>query len=172
MSGVVDLWDGHVNEAMVSKLQGILSGIEAKCDGRFTCYDSVLHGIGHLREVALLAGEIAFRMGQDVEAAMVAGFLHDCGRVDDAGGRQHAIDSVAIARPVLEECFPHLALNRICDAIARHADGTITDDPVASAVWDADRLTLSRLGKEVREELLSTPAAKEMLRKRRIAEER
>ena len=144
---------------MVSDLQEILFEIEAKCDGRIAYYRSSLHGIGHLREVALLAGEIAIRMGQDLEAAMVAGFLHDCGRVDDAGGKQHAIDSAGIARPVLERCFPHLNANRICDAIARHADGETTDDPVASTVWEADRLTLSRLGREVREELLSTPAA-------------
>ena len=151
---------------MVKNLQGILSDMEAKCDGRIAYYDSSLHGIGHLREVALLAGEIAAKMGQDVEAAMVAGFLHDCGRVDDASGRQHAIDSAGIARPVLKECFPHLDADSICDAIARHADGEISEDPIAGALWDADRLTLTRLYKEVREQLLSTPVAKEMLRKR------
>ena len=150
---------------MVNNLQGILSEIEAKCDGRIAYYDSHLHGIGHLREVALLAGEIAAKMGQDVEAPMVAGFLHDCGRVDDAGSRQHATDSAAIAQPIMEKCFPHLDADKIRDAIARHADGEITEDPIAGALWDADRLTLTRLDRRVREEMLSTSVAKRMLRK-------
>ena len=67
-------------------LQGILSRIEAKLRGRLRYYDSELHGLSHLREVALLAGKIAAESGVDVETAMVAGFLHDCGRISTAGG--------------------------------------------------------------------------------------
>jgi HD superfamily phosphodiesterase len=103
----------------------------------------------------------------DVEAAMVGGFLHDCGRMNDGGGRQHALDSAEIARRLLKECFPHRDSGRICEAMRRHADGDVTDDPLTGAVWDADRLTLARLGYEVREELLSTPAGNRMARQRR-----
>lgn len=114
----------------------------------------------------MLAGWIAQRSEADVEAAMVAGFLHDCGRVDDGGGNRHAHDSATIARRLLPRTFAHLPIGRICEAIARHADGQITDDPLAGALWDADRLTLTRLGRDVREDLLSTEPGRRLLARR------
>ncbi|RPI63023.1 MAG: HD domain-containing protein [Planctomycetaceae bacterium] len=147
-------------------LQAMLSRIEAAFVGKLRYYDSGLHGLSHLREVALLAGEIAAESGADVESAMVAGFLHDCGRMNDNGGNLHAIDSAKLARPLLIELFPHIDTDKVCHAISTHADGLTTDDLLAGALWDADRLTLKRLGMIVREDLLSTPAAKQMLKKR------
>lgn len=142
-----------------------LATIEATCGEDLTYYDSWLHGISHLREVALIAGWIAGEMGEDVEAAMVAGFLHDCGRVDDGGGNRHAHDSERLARPILQKHFPHLDTDRICDAIRRHADGEVTDDPIAGALWDADRLTLERLDRRIEEDRLSTSEGKRLARK-------
>lgn len=136
------------------------------CGQRLTYYDSWLHGLAHLREVALLAGLIATEMGTDVESAMVAGFLHDCGRQDDGGGNQHAIDSARLAADLLRDQFPHLDATHICDAIRRHADGQITADPLAGAVWDADRLTLERLGKQVCADKLSTSFGKQLAHKK------
>ena len=153
-------WDRLFN----SELRGQLDSIEAVCGGGVVYHDSWLHGMAHLREVALLAGWIAREMGEDVESAMVAGFLHDCGRMDDGGGNRHAHDSERLARPILKKHFPHLDADRICDAIRRHADGEVTDDPIAGALWDADRLTLERLGYRVEEDLLSTPAGKRLAR--------
>ena len=149
-----------------SDLQGLLDQIEAKLSGRLRYYDSELHGLSHLREVALLAGRIAAESGVDVETAVVMGFLHDCGRTNDGGGNGHAIDSAKLARPLLKQLFPHLDADRACRAIAGHADGSTTDDLLVGSLWDADRLTLERLGRTVREDLLSTPAAKRMLRER------
>ena len=145
-------------------LRQSLAAIEAACGDRFVYHDSWLHGIVHLREVALLAGYIAAQSGAEVEAAMVAGFLHDCGRMNDGGGNRHAHDSERLARPILQKLFPHLDADRICEAIRRHADGQVTDDPIAGAAWDADRLTLERLGYQVREDLLSTSAGKRLAR--------
>jgi putative nucleotidyltransferase with HDIG domain len=145
-------------------LQEILSRIETRLSGKLQYYDSELHGLSHLQEVAILAGKIAAESGVDVETAMVAGFLHDCGRIDDGGGNVHAIDSAKQARPLLTKLFPHLDADRVCQAIAAHADGLTTDDLLVGALWDADRLTLERLGRTVREDLLSTPAAKRMLK--------
>jgi len=142
----------------------MLQDIEAICRTKLEFMESDLHGIGHLRAVCLLAGRLAEESGADVESAMVGGFLHDCGRMDDQSGSQHAIDSAQLARLVLDECFPHLDAESICDAIARHADGEITDDPVAGAIWDADRLLLGRLGFIVQETFFSTLAAKKILK--------
>jgi putative nucleotidyltransferase with HDIG domain len=147
-----------------SDFQGILERIEATLSGKLRYYDSELHGLSHLREVSLLAGQIATEAGADVETAMVGGFLHDCGRMNDGGGNQHATDSAELAEPVLKERFPHLDAKRVLEAIRRHADGLTTNDPIAGAVWDADRLTLTRLGRPVREDLLSTEAGKRMAR--------
>ncbi|HUT57746.1 MAG TPA: HD domain-containing protein [Phycisphaerae bacterium] len=145
----------------------LLQEIEAKCATRLRYYPSELHGLNHLKEVALLAGRIAAEMDEDVEAAMVAGFLHDCARTDDGVGTRHARDSAKLARPVLKECFPHLDAERICCAIERHADGKVTEDPLAGALWDADRLTLPRLGYEVCVELMSTEAGRRMASRQR-----
>lgn len=145
-------------------LQQKLPAIEAKLGDKLRYYDSYLHRLSHLREVAMLAGTIAAESGVDVETALVAGFLHDCGRKDDGGGNVHAIDSVKLARPLLAELFPHLDADKICQAIGGHADGMTTDDLLVGALWDADRLTRERLGMTVREDLLTTPAAKRMLK--------
>ncbi|MEI7836062.1 MAG: HD domain-containing protein [Planctomycetota bacterium] len=143
-------------------LAALLRDMEARCGGLLRCMEGGLHGMGHLREVAMLAGRIAMALGQDAEPAMVAGLLHDCARVDDGGGNRHAIDSAQAAEAILREKFPHLDAPRICDAIARHADGQTTDDPLAGALWDADRLTLVRLSRTIRLDLLSTDPAKAM----------
>ena len=139
-----------------------LAAIEAVCGHDFPCRDLWLHGLPHLREVSLLAGYIASQSGADVESAMVAGFLHDCERKDDGGGNRHAHDSARAARAILRKHFPHLDTDTICEAIRRHADGEVTDDPIAGALWDADRLTLERLGYRVRRDLLSTAVARRL----------
>ncbi|MFW6061664.1 MAG: HD domain-containing protein [Planctomycetota bacterium] len=144
----------------------LLVRIESTFHDRLPALQSWIHGRAHLREVSMLAGWIAQRSEADVEAAMVAGFLHDCGRVDDGGGNRHAHDSATIARRLLPRTFAHLPIGRICEAIARHADGQITDDPLAGALWDADRLTLTRLGRDVREDLLSTEPGRRLLARR------
>lgn len=99
-------------------LRGALARIEVRLHGRLRYYDSELHGLAHLRDVALLAGRIAFESDLDVESAMIAGFLHDCGRMNDDGGNAHAFDSAMLARRLLRECFPDLDAERICRAIA------------------------------------------------------
>jgi uncharacterized protein len=153
-------WDSLFGE----DLRRRLAEIESACGDGFACHDSWLHGTAHLREVALLAGYIASQSGADMESAMVAGFLHDCGRVDDGGGNRHAHDSACQALAILQKHFPHLDADRLCDTIRCHADGKVTDDPIAGAVWDADRLTLERLGYGVREDMLSTTEGRRLAR--------
>ena len=126
-----------------------------------------IHGIPHLRRVAVTAGRIAASIGEDIESAVVAGFLHDCARNDDGGGTCHALDSAVLAKKLLSMFYPHLDVVRLCDAIARHADGETTKDLLVACVWDADRLDLSRLGIEVNSDLLSTSVARRIVLIRR-----
>ena len=60
-------------------INDILENVESRLSGRMKFYDSSLHGLSHLREMAILAGRIASEAGSDVQSAMVAGFLYDCG---------------------------------------------------------------------------------------------
>ena len=142
-----------------SRLKDILDGIESTLEGNVRYYNSTLHGLPHLREVALLAGKIALESGTDIESVMVAGFLHDVARKNDYGGNQHALDSAKMARPLIMELYPHLDVEKICYAIECHADGLTTKDPIVGAVWDADRLTLKRLGRTINRKKISTKAA-------------
>ncbi|HPB62000.1 MAG TPA: HD domain-containing protein [Rectinema sp.] len=136
----------------------MLDEIESKLQGKVRYYKSTIHGISHLRAVSLLAGELA--PPEFKKAAMIAGFLHDIGRKNDFGGRQHAVDSAIIARPLITSIWPEVDIEKICYAIEHHADGLTTDDPLIGAIWDADRITLSRLGRKINTSLLSTEAAK------------
>ncbi len=131
-----------------------------------TCRGLGLHGISHLRRVAILSGRLAEAVGEDVESAVVMGFLHDCARRNDGNDLEHPHDSAVLARGLIERFFPHLEVDRICDAIEGHAGGEVTTDPLTACLWDADRLELKRIGRTIDLELLSTKVAKRLARKR------
>ena len=131
-----------------------------------TCGGLVLHGISHLRRVAILSGRLANAVGEDVESAIVMGFLHDCARRNDKNDIDHARDSEVLARGLIERFYSHLDVDRICEAIAGHADGDVTSDPFTGCLWDADRLELKRIGRTIDLDLLSTKVAKRLARRR------
>jgi len=133
-----------------------------------TCGDLDIHGFPHLERVAILSGRLADALGEDVESAVVMGFLHDSARRDDRGGPGHAHDSAVLARRLLGRFYPDMDADRICDAIERHADGETTADPLTACLWDADRLELKRLGRTIDTDLLSTEAAKRLARIRSL----
>ncbi len=131
-----------------------------------TCGGLALHGISHLRRVAILSGRLANAVGEVVEAAVVMGFLHDCARKNDGNDLEHAHDSAVLARELTERFYPHLDVDRICDAIEGHAGGEVTTDPLSACLWDADRLELKRIGRTIDLDLLSTKVAKRLARRR------
>ncbi len=131
-----------------------------------TCGGLVLHGVSHLRRVAILSGRLANAVGEDVESAVVMGFLHDCARRNDKNDIEHARDSEVLARGLVERFYPHLDVDRICEAIAGHADGEVTSDPFTGCLWDADRMELKRIGRTIDLDLLSTKVAKRLVRRR------
>lgn len=149
-----------------AELERILTRLRQRLDGQFCPLASVLHGLDHLQEVAMLAGAIAAEMGHDPAPAMLAGLLHDAARVDDGPGNAHALASAELARKILPEQFPEMPAEPIAAAIAAHADGLVTDDPLAGALWDADRLTIGRAGFRLNVELFSTEPGRRMARQR------
>lgn len=131
-----------------------------------TCRGLGLHGISHLRRVAILSGRLAEAVGEDIESAVVMGFLHDCARRNDGNDLEHAHDSAVLARELIVRFYSHLDVDRICDAIEGHAGGEVTIDPLTACLWDAVRLELKRIGRTIDLELLSTKVAKRLVRRR------
>lgn len=142
------------------QLAELLARAESVCLSACTLADTRLHGVDHLREVA---GRIMIAQGgcgELIEAVVYAGYLHDAGRVDDGAGNAHAHASAELAEQVLPRIAPHLPAEPICHAIRHHADGKITDEPIAAALWDADRLTLGRAGIAPKLQFFSTDAGR------------
>ncbi len=150
---------------MEDRVRAMVSSVQATCEPFCTCADLGIHGFPHLGNVAMTAGLIATELGVDVWPVVVGGFLHDCARTHDGGGRGHAIDSAILAAWLLGRFYPELdeSRKRICDAISWHADGKTTEDPIAACVWDADRLDLKRLNRVIDPRFLSTDIAKRMI---------
>lgn len=123
-----------------------------------------LHGNDHLCHVAWLAGRLAKALDECIESAVVGGYLHDCGRVDDSCGNFHAHESAELARQILARFYTHLDIERIVDGIYNHADGLVTNDPLIACIWDADRISLTRLEVVVDLRLLSTKLARRLCR--------
>jgi HD superfamily phosphodiesterase len=73
-----------------------------------SCGGLGIHGFDHLGRVAILAGRLARAVGEDVESAVVMGFLHDSARKDDGRGSLHAIESAVLARKLLLEFYPQM----------------------------------------------------------------
>ena len=71
------------------------------------------------------------------------------------GAAELALDLQGVLFKVTDE-----RLNLLVEAIAKHADGLVTEDPTIACCWDADRLDLPRCGIQTNPALLSTPAAR------------
>jgi uncharacterized protein len=122
-----------------------------------------LHGLSHIKRVVENTKIIAkAECPQNFDDAVIGAYLHDIGRVDDSASNEHALRGIEIARRLLKEHWPHLDSKRILLAIETHADGLTTKDPIIGAIWDADRLDISRDGRIVNPELLSTKKGREL----------
>lgn len=51
-------------------------------------------------------------------------------------------------------------LELLCEAIALHSDGLVSDDATVAACWNADRLHLPRVGIDPNPDLFSTDLAR------------
>lgn len=95
---------------------------------------------------------------------MVAGFLHDSERRDDGADFHHGERSAATARLLVPRLFPHLDSAATARAIELHSSRVTTKDFPDAALWDADRLTLVRLGYRIDARRLSTSCAKQLVK--------
>jgi uncharacterized protein len=101
--------------------------------------------------------------GADSQVVSLFAAFHDTQRYTHGRDPHHhgrrAAELALTLRGVLFEATDK-QLEVLVEAIAKHADGLLTDDPTIGCCWDADRLDLPRCGIRVDPAMLSTPAAK------------
>jgi uncharacterized protein len=92
---------------------------------------------------------------------------HDTLRSNDDDDPEHGSRAAAFAGELAADGTIVLSptqLETLQRACVEHSNGTTTSDPTIGCCWDADRLDLTRLGREVDPELLSTVAARAAIR--------
>lgn len=144
----------------MNKLTALINEVEQTCGHDCHSSASKIHGIEHSRNVAYLAGRLAKLENVCVRTAVIGGFLHDCARKDNRAGNVHAHESADLARSIILRYWPDVDTDKVCYAIYCHADGLTTNDRLSGCIWDADRITLTRLGIIPDTELLSTDVAR------------
>jgi len=149
---------------MKDSIGQIVGEVNRQCASHCKCSATDIHGISHLCQVANIAGRIAHATKVCIKSAVVGGYLHDCARHDDGDGNTHAHKSAKIAYKLLKKYYPDIDVNKVCHAIYYHADGLTSNDRLIGSIWDADRITLTRLGITTQRELLSTEIAKRFCR--------
>ncbi len=145
---------------MKQSILKIVNEVDQQCRSHCRPSATKIHGINHLRQVAYLAGRFAASNNTCVETAVIGGYLHDCARQDDSGGNAHAHESAELAKNIITNYYPKIDADKLYNAIYYHADGLVSRDPLLGYIWDADRITLTRLGITPQFELLSTEIAK------------
>jgi uncharacterized protein len=121
------------------------------------------HGEDHWREVGAIGLELADETRDcDRRVVLLFAVFHDAMRVGDAGDPDHGRRGAALGTE-----FPLTALGieaRQAEllrlACRGHTGGTLSADPTVGVCWDADRLTLGRVGIEPKARYFSTPAGR------------
>lgn len=119
---------------------------------RATASDSAVHGPEHWKRVAV-AGLILLREQPEADALVVFLFsvFHDAMRQTDGHDPDHGRRGGELARELhgrhhfISEAQMDL-LQAACDG---HAAGSVSKDPTIGACWDADRVNLWRVGKQL-----------------------
>lgn len=128
---------------------------------------STLHGPAHWRRVASFGAQLSRETpGADSQVVSVFAAFHDTQRYTDGRDPHHGRRAAELAltlRGVLFEVTDK-QLEVLVEAIAKHADGLVTEDPTIGCCWDADRLDLPRCGIRIDPAMLSTPVAKRRAR--------
>ncbi len=129
---------------------------------RSTNTSSVLHGPEHWRGVAVAGKKIVEETPEaDPIIVLLFAILHDSMRLHDGKDTWHGWRAGKLASELLEgeALLSAEDLETLLYAIERHDSGETSEDPTIGACWDADRLTLWRIGVRPDLALLSTGAA-------------
>jgi uncharacterized protein len=124
---------------------------------------SRLHGPEHWARVASFGSQLCRDTpGADPHVVYLFAALHDTQRYTDGPDRDHGRRAAPAALDLQGTLFEATdeQMTLLVEAIAKHADGLVSQDPTIGCCWDADRLDLPRCGIRPDPEMLSTPAAR------------
>jgi uncharacterized protein len=119
---------------------------------------SPVHGEEHWRRVATNGLDMAAEVGADPLLIVLFGIFHDSMRFsehrDDDHGRRGGFLASCLNAELMGLSDERLDL--LDTACTCHTEGETSDDPTIGACWDADRLDLCRLGRQVDPRAMST----------------
>ena len=148
---------------MIPNLKYLLAGVEVKSTA--LALESWDHGPRHWRDVARVGIRLAEATpGADPELIFLFGLLHDTRRINEWHDPDHGRRAAEIVPQLLQAGLVQLEPTRaalLVQAIANHVEGVTTLEPTVGCCWDADRLTLGRVGVVPKLSYLSTHAAKD-----------
>jgi uncharacterized protein len=139
-----------------------------------TSLRSVFHGEEHWCHVASLGLDLAEETGADPVVVVAFAVLHDSMRIGDDDDPLHGARAGELVRTIGLGAFglgeEQIALvERACRG---HTGGTLSDDPTIGTCWDADRMTLWRVGTRPSPRYMSTPVGRRMATAARAAQPR
>ena len=119
---------------------------------------SPVHGEEHWRRVATNGFGMAGEVGADPLLVVLFGIFHDSMRFsehrDDSHGRRGGFLARCLNAELMGLSDERLDLLDV--ACRRHTEGETSDDPTIGVCWDADRLDLCRLGRQIDPAAMST----------------
>jgi hypothetical protein len=127
---------------------------------------SVLHGAAHGRSVAHIGLKLATATpGADAKVVFLFALFHDCLRQSHGRDPDHGQRAATLAAELHGVAYDLDASGRdqLLLALRDHDKGYTTDDPTVGCSWDADRLTLWRVGATPDPRYLSTAAGRERI---------
>ena len=129
-----------------------------------TSLKSMFHGEAHWRHVASIGLDLAARTPEcDPAVVILFAVFHDALRIGDDEDPPHGERGAALARSLLLGRFGLSAaqLALVETACGGHTGGGLSGDPTIGTCWDADRLTLRRVGTTPYARYMSTAAGRE-----------
>lgn len=120
---------------------------------------SLDHGPRHWRDVARIAHAI-MPPKADPNVVFLFAALHDTQRQDEFSDPEHGERAARLARRLQRTAGIEITsaqMRQLEFAVRHHDEGDTCDGPTVGACWDADRLTLGRVGKVVDPSYLSLP---------------
>ena len=145
---------------------GQLAAFAAKVqvvDATDVAQSSPWHGPPHWKDVARFGIEFAGHAGGDPAVAFIFGAMHDTQRVNDHDDPDHGYRAAELARLIRNTDLGFLSDSQMAKleyGLEFHDTGQTSNDPTIGAMWDADRVTLWRVGVEPSAEFMSTALAK------------
>ena len=124
-----------------------LPWVAATWAGGSTLPEHGYHSLAHLLDVAELGAWLALREGVNPIPVALFGLLHDAARTDDEPGPAHAEAAAKLFDRMQISDIRYLLLPedaaRVRVALAGHAFGERSQDPLVGVCWDADRVRLA-----------------------------